>query len=81
MLIECQPLLNYACNVNIRLFNIPESILAASKSTDLYLSSQQSWILFVTAVFKGVLDVRDDSVSDFKVLSRHTLFFVDLSNN
>ncbi len=67
-------------NIDITLINIPQSIWTWTESTDLNLPCQYLWILPFTTVFKCILDIFDNLVSQFQVFPWYTLIFIYHSN-
>lgn len=64
MLVVLQFIADDTGYIDIWLFNIPKTVLTATKSTDSDLSSKKSVILSIIGIFEGILDVSYDSISD-----------------
>jgi len=79
MLVKCELILNNAGHIDVRLLNIPQSVLARTESTDFNLSDQQLWIVSVGAILEGLLNIKDNSISKLQIFPRYALFLVNHS--
>lgn len=80
MLIEGELVLEYASHIDVRVVNIPETILARAKCADLNLTSEHFVVVSIASVFEGVFNVGNDLVSEKEIFFGNTLFLVDHAN-
>ena len=76
MLVVSKLVLDYASNIDIWSLNIPQAILARTKSRYLYFSSQKLWIFTITAILERVFDIIYDFVTQLQIFMRHALLLV-----